>query len=310
MRVGAFVLHYRFWPRVCETVDRLLAQSRRPDLVMLVDNGSDDASPAEIARRYPDVEVLEIAENRGPIAGMNVAVAAMLDRGVDAVLMTTHELLLAPDALGALVGRMEEDPGVGALGPLIGYLGDEETVFSAGGRLDRRDWHPHHPERGAPMSEWRGRRPRTVEWVDGSCILLRADAVRATGRFFEEFHFLYDEADFLFRLRARGWRVECVPAAVAWQGHGQLSPYIWVRNKLGLVARNGSRAEMAREVARAVYHLARSVPHAADATERWEMRAAAHGLVDFLRRRWGPPPPHLEARWRELQAAAGGRASG
>lgn len=303
IRIGAFVLHYRFWPQVGQTLDALRGQTRRPDCLVVVDNGSDDGSAGHIARHYPDVEVLQIAENRGPIAGMNVGVTAMLDRGVDAVLMTTHELLLAPDALEMLAARMEEDDAVGAVGPLIGYLDDRDTVFSAGGRLDRKTWEVFHPERGARLSEWRGRPARSVDWVDGSCILLRADAARSVGRFFEEFFFLYDEADFLFRMRDRGWRVECVPAAVAWQDHGELSPYVWVRNKLGLVARNGSRAELARETLRAVYHLARAVPELGDPSRRWEVRAGARGLLDFARGRWGPPPRHLEARWRELRTS-------
>ncbi len=310
MRIGVFVLHYRFWPQVRQTIDALLAQSRRPDHVLVVDNGSGDGAAAEIATQYPEIEVVEVAENRGPIAGMNVGVNAMLERGVDAVMMTTHELLLAPDAFEILASRLEEEPELGAVGPLIGYLGDRERVFSAGGRLHRRDWRAHHPEQGMAMSDWRDRPPHPVEWLDGSCILLRADAIRGAGEFFEEFYFLYDEVDFLFRVRAQGWAVECVPAAVAWQDHGLLSPYVWVRNKLGLVARNGSKTELARETLRTVYQLARAIPEVADPCQRLEMRARARGLVDFGRGRWGPPPRHLETRWRALHATAPSGAAG
>lgn len=302
MRLGAFVLHYRHWPGVKSTIDALLTQTRPPDHLLVVDNGSGDGSPAEIRLRYPELEVLEVPVNRGPIAGMNVGLAAMLERGFDAIMMATHELALAPDAVEQLAARLEEKPQLGAVGPLVGYLGDAETVFSAGGRLDRRDWFAHHPDRGTQVSAWRGAPPRQVEWLDGSCIMMRAEAIRELGPFFEGFYFLYDEADFLFRLRERGWVVECVPSAVSWQDHGTLSPYVWVRNRLGLVARNGSKAELAREALRSVYQLLRSVPHAADPASRVAMHASARGLADFVRGRWGPPPPDLESRWRHLES--------
>lgn len=302
MRLGAFVLHYRYWPAVKRTIDGLLTQTRPPDHLLVVDNGSGDGSPAEIRQRYPDLEVIEVPVNRGPIAGMNLGLAAMLERGFDAIMMATHELVLAPDAIERLTARLEERPELGAVGPLIGYLGDPDTVFSAGGRLDRRDWFAHHPDRGTQVSEWRDVPPRQVEWLDGACILMRTEAIRQLGPFFEGFYFLYDEADFLFRVRERGWVVECVPSAVSWQAHGTPSPYVWARNRLGLVARNGSKAELAREILRTVYQLLRDVPHAADPRSRVAMRASARGLADFVRGRWGPPPPHLETRWRSLRS--------
>jgi rhamnopyranosyl-N-acetylglucosaminyl-diphospho-decaprenol beta-1,3/1,4-galactofuranosyltransferase len=121
MRVAAAVLHYQHWPGIRSTVDTLLSQTRRPDHVLVIEHGSGDDSAARIREAYPDVEVVEIQANRGPIAGNNHALRATLAKQVDAVLLMCDDSRLAPDALERLVERMEQQHSVGAVGPLVAY---------------------------------------------------------------------------------------------------------------------------------------------------------------------------------------------
>jgi N-acetylglucosaminyl-diphospho-decaprenol L-rhamnosyltransferase len=54
---------------------------------------------------------------------------------------------------------------------------------------------------------------RDVDWVSGSCMLLRMEPARAVG-FFDPRYFLYEEdADLCLRLRRAGGRVRFIPAA-------------------------------------------------------------------------------------------------
>jgi putative DNA primase/helicase len=63
--------------------------------------GSGENSARSIKDAYPGVDVVEVSENRGPIGGMNLILDTLLQRNVDAILLLTHETLLAPDALDA-----------------------------------------------------------------------------------------------------------------------------------------------------------------------------------------------------------------
>src|SRR3954447_4041211 len=133
MVVGAVIVHYRFWPDIARTLDALLGQTRPPDHLLVIDDRSPDGSADALRRAYPGVEVQIAPENRGCVANFNAGLREMLSRDVDAVLLMTHETELEPDALEHLVGRLEAEPTLGAVGPLLGFLSRRQTVFSAGG---------------------------------------------------------------------------------------------------------------------------------------------------------------------------------
>jgi GT2 family glycosyltransferase len=295
MRIGAAVLHYRAWPQVRVTLDALLSQTREVDEVILLDNGSDDGSGDRVREAYPALDVHGLTRNVGPIAGWNHAVQAILGRAVDAVLLVPHDCRLAPNAVEVMASRLEKAEDLAAVGPLLGYLSDPDEVWSAGGDIHPRSWDTNHLRVPASISEWKGRAPYEVEWLDGSGLMLRADAIRAAGALHEEFFYFFEEVDYLLRLRSLGWRVECVPRAVAWQDPGGLSPYVFVRNRLGFLARNAPRRFLFRELARVAYYLGRDTVSPRYEAARRDVWPRFRGVVDFLRGRWGPPPASLTA---------------
>jgi GT2 family glycosyltransferase len=291
MRVGAVVLHHGRWPAVRAALDALLAQTRPPEATVFVDNASGDRSAAAVSDAYPGVEVFEASVNRGYAAGMNLGIDHVLaGESVDAVLLLTHDCLLAPDALALLVGHLDASPQVGAVGPLLGWLSAPERVFSAGMVMNTRAWDPHHVREPVAMEAWAGAAPRAVAALDGACVLLRAEARRAAGRLDEAYFLYYEECDYLLRLRQAGFGVELVPAARAWQEPGEIPPYLAVRNRLRFVARTAPRRYLVRELVRVPYRLARGRVPGQSEPVPGARRAGARGLAAFVRRQWGAPP--------------------
>jgi GT2 family glycosyltransferase len=259
MRVAAAVLHYRSWPEVRVTLDALFSQTRRAETVVVVDNGSGDGSVRNLKDAYPELDLVEVKENCGPIGGTNIALQAALDRNPDAILLLTDDCKLAPDALEILAKRLEEDQTVGAAGPLLASLRNPEKVNSAGGMIDRRNWDTQSFDQPSAVDDWTGRSPFTVDWHNSSALLLRADAARAAGFYHEEFRYYFDEPDYLLRFPPLGWRVECVPAAVAWHEVGEPSPDAYVRTRLKFVARTAPRRLLLREIIRVPYLIFRDL---------------------------------------------------
>jgi GT2 family glycosyltransferase len=290
MRVGAGLLHYRFWPGVRVALDALFAQTRPPDFVIVLDNGSGDDSAAQLARAYPQVQLAEVSENRGPIVGKNLLLRHMLESDAEAFLLLNHDCKLAPDALQLMMERLVQDSRVGAIGPLIARLSEPLRVVMAGGVIDRRTWDTRSIDSPSMISEWRDRPPHRVDWLNGSALLLRADAARSVGLFHEDFFYYFDEADYMMRLASLGWGVECVPAAVAWEEPGSALPYLVARNRLGFVLRTAPRRYLLREMLRIVWAFFRTLVRSPYRGARVEARAQLRGLLDFLRNRWGPPP--------------------
>lgn len=299
MRVGAGVLHYQNVPGAKATLDALLAQTRPPDFVVVVEHASGDGSAELIREAYPAIEVVEVRENRGPGAGFNTVIRALLERDADAVLVLTDDLELAPEALEHLAARLEAAPELGAAGPLVAHQDDRDRVFYAGGRVRRHNWSLEFHDQPSELAEWKGSPPHPSDFLEIGGLLMRSAAVRASGVFDERFYYWADDVDYTLRMASLGWKLECVPGAVAWQHLASPPWYLIVRNSLGVISRNAPRRYLARELVRTAYWLARDAlrPHG---PPRETLRARGRGLVDFCRGRWGPPPEHLAAVRRTL----------
>ena len=287
MRLGAVLVLYRSWPGARKTVYALLSGTRPPDRVVVVDNASGDGSPDAIRALYPYFDVVEAMTNRGPAAAMNLGAERLVARGVDAVLLLTADCVLAPGALAALEARLAEAPDVGVVGPLLARASVPGEVFSAGGTLDPRTWDPVHLREPRGVDDWRDADPQPREWLDGACLLVRAEALRQVGSFDEDYFHYFDDVDHHLRMREKGWGVECLPAAVAAQEPGPIRADLWVRNRLRFLTRHAPRPVVARELARQARAAAREV--AKGEAERAAGRA--QGAALFVSRRWGPVGP-------------------
>ncbi|MDQ3870684.1 MAG: glycosyltransferase family 2 protein [Chloroflexota bacterium] len=292
MRIGAGVFHYRYWPGVRETLDGLLAQTRKPDQILVFDHASGDGSADQIRAAYPELEVVEATVNRGPAVGESSVIKLLLERDIDAVMPVPHDLELAPDALQHLAARLEQDPAVGVAGPLIADPDERDKIFYAGGYVRRHNWSLNFREEPPKLSDWEGQPPQRVDFLQMGGALLRADTAREVGEAADEFYYWGDDVDYTLRVGAAGWHVECVPAAVGWQDFSDPPPYIATRNRLGLIARNAPKRFVARELIRQLYWLGRDGVSPPDGT-RADLWPRFRGILDFCRNKWGPPPASL-----------------
>jgi GT2 family glycosyltransferase len=286
--LGAVVVHYRRWPDVRQCIDALLTQTRRPDETVIVDNRSGDGSPDRIRAAYPELAVHEASENAGYGAGVNLGVDRLRSSRPEAVLVLTHECVLAPDALERMEAHLRQHPRLGAVGPLLGYRSDPQRVFSAGGTLETRTWRGRHVNVPKSLVEWKGLAPREVDWLDGACLLLRSAAIEDVGAIDDTFFMYFEELEYFTRMRRAGWEVDCVPAARAWQEPGEKPTYLWTRNRLRFLARHAPRRQVVREVLRLIRRIGRRLGTEPDGSSRKRVELTA--LVHFLLGRSGPPP--------------------
>jgi GT2 family glycosyltransferase len=237
LRIAAVVVHFRHWPQLQHTLDSLAAQTPQLDRVVVVDNASGDGSAQAIALSRPDVEVLELADNRGYAAAVNAGVARVAE-DTDAVLVVTHECLLAPDTVELLAAALVDDARMGAVAPLLGHLAKPDIVWSAGGGIGRRTGRSYHLGAGSSMAAWSTRSTSPVTWVDGAVWLVRGSVLKELGPLDEWYFLYYEEVDYQQRMRQAGWLVAVVPHAWAWQGPSMMPPYLEARNRLRFLARS------------------------------------------------------------------------
>jgi GT2 family glycosyltransferase len=185
-------------------VDVVLVDHRTPELTARALQG---LSGAPLARRVvvrtegreepglPGVDVCSLAGNPGFAAAANLGAA----RGrAPWILFLNPDCFPSAGDVEELLARARALPGAAAVGPHL--IGPDGVAARAGG-VDL-----------AGLARWLERLgPRRglteVDWVAGTCLLVRREAWAQVGGF-DESYFLYcEDVDLCRRLRRRGWRV-------------------------------------------------------------------------------------------------------
>jgi len=205
--VWAIVLHWQgsHYTRACLASLRAL---HYPNLkILLVDNGSPDKSGSAIARQFPDLFYLEIPENLGFAGGSNAGIKRCLDAGADWIWLLNNDTRVSPDSLALLMRAASGHTRAGAVGAMV-YTGDGgEYVASGPGTVDYF--------RAKTFLKPTDRRDGVLEcqWISGSNLLLRRQALAEAGDFDEDYFLYFEDTDLCLRFNRAGWKTLLVPAA-------------------------------------------------------------------------------------------------
>lgn len=218
-RWAAVVVNYESGPLLARCVRSLLADrsAGTPDIVV-VDNGSADGSVDQLAREVPGVRVITPGGNVGYAGGAN--------RGSDAtsapvVAVCNADLEVTAGTAGALVARLEQEPDLAAVGPVIRNP-DGSQYPSARVVPSTRDA-IGHALLGvvSPRNRYTRRyrqldadpaTARDVDWVSGAAMWIRRSALESVGGWDEHYFMYAEDLDLCWRLRRLGWRVAYEPA--------------------------------------------------------------------------------------------------
>jgi GT2 family glycosyltransferase len=203
----------RHWLPECLTA--LAAQTRSPDEVIVVDNGSDDGSLEYLRDAHPDVRTLVQAHNTG------FAYAA--DRGIEAasgelVALINTDVVLSPEWLQRMAAAVNARPAVASVACKMVSLAEPDVLYDAGDIL-RRDGACEQRGRFAP-DDGAYDEPGEVFGACAGAALYRRDAVLAVGGFDERYFAYLEDVDLALRLRLAGWTCAYEPAVCWHAGEG------------------------------------------------------------------------------------------
>jgi GT2 family glycosyltransferase len=192
-RVTVVVATRNRWP----DLRRSLPRHEGP--VILVDNASDDGTPALVRREFPDVRVVELPVNRGAVArNLGVLLAQ-----TPYVAFADDDSWWAPGALAAAAACFDAAPRLGLVAGHI-LVGPEErdddtSVAMASSPLGRDDELPG---------------PSVLGFLACGAIV-RRDAFLAAGGFDDIVFFRGEEERLALDLTSRGWGLAYVDSVVA-----------------------------------------------------------------------------------------------
>ncbi len=281
-RVGGVVVGYGH-TTLSRSVSELLP--RLGDAVVVVNPKGNEAAVEPLVSR-----VVRMDRNVGYAAAVNRG-AADLDARCEVLVVLTRDADLSDGAIPLMVRTLLERPSVAVVGP-VAFVG---TQIRAGGTY--RPGRSSH-RLGRPEADL-----TSVDWVDGSVMVIRRSVFDDLGGFDEGTFMYVDEVAFCHAVRASGLEVFVHADAIATQTPGAPSRprahgYLVARNHIRLARRDGAVAVTAAVVAllglvvRSVIRaLARSEPGAGHHLR--SVPGIVEGIVAGLAGRSGPPPERV-----------------
>ncbi len=197
-------------------LDGLVAQTWRPDAVIVVDNASGDHTQQVLDRNDLPLQVIRSEENVGGAGGFRIGMETAYAAGWDRIWVMDDDVVPAPDCLATLMAV--DEPGRSDCLMCVREDLEGRLVEKSAITFDLRNPLAIKPKTASVETTYgtRAAMPPLVEIqvVAFEGLLLRREVVAAVGLPDAEFFIFYDDADFALRARRAGFRLWAVRDAV------------------------------------------------------------------------------------------------
>jgi GT2 family glycosyltransferase len=214
-RVALVMLSYNGGEKTLATLQSLFDAGEEAS-VLVWDNGSRDATAAEVESRFPHVLVHRHPTNLGVASGRNAAAALAIERFAPShLLFLDDDMLVQPGFVAGLLAPFLRDPSVGQTQAKLKFLHDPSRLNDGGGcRI--RFWLGSTTPVGFGEVD-RGQYDTPHDCIAcGGAMMVRTELFQQLGGFDAVFNpFGPEDLDFSLRLQKAGFRAVYSPSAVA-----------------------------------------------------------------------------------------------
>jgi GT2 family glycosyltransferase len=279
--VTAVVVSYNGGARTLRVLRALQSQPTPLAAVLVVDNGSTDGSQERIRSDFPDVELLQMAENCGLPAARN---AGLRRARTDLVLLLDHDVYVDPDCVARMLDLYRErQPAV--ICPRVRLYPEQDVIQADGAEAHFIGTMTLRRARSTDGSS--AELPQSVSACIGACMLVQRRLVLEAGGFDELFFFYFEDHEFCLRLRSLGHKILWEPRAVVYHERGAGTPGLSFRGREAYPARRLYFTVRHRLVTILVHYNLRTLLVLAPALGLYELAGGVLAVVTGHGRQWG-----------------------
>lgn len=223
-----------------DCLDSLKSQLRRPDEVIVVDDGSTDGTASLVTRSYPEARLIRLESNRGFAAAINEGISRSQ---TDYVALLNNDARAAPKWLSELARALDEQRAIGFCSSKMLFADQPGIINSIGIGFTRAGtaFDVGYGQKDGEQFNY----PRPIFGACAGAALYRRKLFQDVGLFDEDLFMWYEDADLSFRAQLAGYRCLYVPTAVVYHvGGGTTSPserlhiHYCSRNQILILAKN------------------------------------------------------------------------
>jgi GT2 family glycosyltransferase len=207
-RVSVVIPAWNAEARIGACLAALTAQTHPADEIIIVDNGSVDATRAVAQQVVPAASLVVNPANTGFARAVNQGIVAASG---DILVLLNDDTTADPGLLAGLSACLVNDTRCGAVAATMLFADRPDRVNSAGLTVGHDlvafDGLWNQSTHRLPDTPW------SVFGASGGAAAFRRAALDDVGLFDERFHSYYEDVDLAWRLRLRGWDAVATPSA-------------------------------------------------------------------------------------------------
>ncbi|WP_339922719.1 glycosyltransferase family 2 protein [uncultured Cyclobacterium sp.] len=217
--------------------------------IVIVDNGSNDASLSFLRTNFPEIRLVLLSENHGYSKGYNLGLEALIGE-YSYYLLLNSDVEVTANWDRTLVSFLTDKPDVAACQPKVLSLvkkGYFDYAGAGGGFLDHLGYPYCRGRVLHVLEEDQGQYNDSIEldWASGACFCVNASIFHQLGGFNPYYFSHMEEIDLCWRMRNEGYKIQyCGESSVFHLGGGtlnQVNPfktYLNFRNSLYMLKSN------------------------------------------------------------------------
>lgn len=202
--------------------------------IFVADSDSDSDTIDNIAKRFPNVQFINSTGNLGYSKIVN---RAILKASGEFIFVLNADILAKKNAINLMLDYMKHHSEIGILGPkLINFDGTIQysrfrfytplTILCRRTFLGKTKWGQniiHQTFLKNLPTEGGNILPYEADWLMGSALLLRAEALEQVGLLDERFFMYFEDIDWCRRFKDAGYKIVYFPTAVMYHYHIRIS---------------------------------------------------------------------------------------
>jgi len=231
IKVSFIIVDYNTFVPLQKLIDTIREKTKDVGYeIIVVDNSGDTKTPF-FQKNYPDINYISNSKNLGFSKAANIGIRHSTGRYV---LLLNPDTRLKNNVAMLLCRFLDQHPDVGIVGSKI--LNDDESIqfscrsfpsykaafFNRYSLLTRIV--PGNRYSTAYINPLNSHnKTAEVDWLSGSCMMLRKQALEVVGLFDENFFMYCEDVDICRRMKLLGWKVVYYPEAILYHSIGRSS---------------------------------------------------------------------------------------
>jgi len=198
--------------------------------IIVVDSQSKKETKNLLEEEFPQVKLIPFPKNVGYAKLVNEGIK--IARG-DYFFIINHDIIILKDAIPKMLDYMEENPQVGIIGPQLLTFSNQSqiscfrfpTISAIIARrtfLGKLNWGKKKIEQFSMQKEDLSS-PKPVDWVQGSAMFVRQEAVKQVGLWDERFFLYFEDTDWCRRFWQNNYQVIYLPTVRVSHYYGRAS---------------------------------------------------------------------------------------